>query len=195
MSSELTQVQQQSIDTIIKKEKMTLTTYKAVLSNTPPKEIVKRHEYGKFDYLPITAVERLLDGLFEGWSVEVLREGAVVNGFYCVVRLRARIPGSETFLVADGIGASEFQTTKGNSPTDFNNIMPGAIVMAVPRAKAEAMKNAAKSFGNIFGRNLTRKDDNAIAEAQVVNISRSKIANTLKSVESSNENDTTNPTA
>lgn len=174
---------------IEKAGKLTELTYKTILSQNPPSKIVKRHDYGKFDYLPITAVERLLDGLFDGWSVEVLREGAIVNGFYTVVRLRAKIPNSEKILVADGIGSAEFQTTKGNSPTDFNNIMPGAIVMAVPRAKAEALKNAAKSFGNLFGRNLTRKDDNAVEEADVVSQSRSKIANTLNAaIEVKNEN-------
>lgn len=52
--------------------------------------------------------------------------------------------------------------------------------MAVPRARAEAIKNAAKSFGNLFGRNLTRKDDQWKQESQVVSLSRTKIVNTLK---------------
>lgn len=58
--------------------------------------------------------------------------------------------------------------------------------MAVPRARAEAIKNAAKSFGNLFGRNLTRKDDQSIEEAEVVSASRSKIANTLGAGNESN---------
>lgn len=189
MDDKLTLSQKAEIDSIINNQKLTLKTYKQVLSTKPPKEIVKYHEYGKFNYLPITAVERLLDGLFQGWSVEILREGTVINGFYVVVRLKARIPDSEAFLIADGIGASEFNTTKGSAPTDFSKIMPGAIVTAVPKAKAEAVKNAAKSFGEIFGRNLTRKDDNDIAEARLVNLSRSIISKTLNSNQENEQND------
>lgn len=184
MSEQLTKAELVVVQNAIEKAgKLTEKTYKSILDTRPPKEIIKRHEYGKFDYLPITAVERLLDGLFDGWSVEILREGHVVNGFYVVVRLRAKLPNSDKMLVADGIGSAEFQTTKGSSPTDFNNIMPSALVLAIPRAKAEAVKNAAKSFGNLFGRNLTRKDDQSEYEEAVVDNARTKIANTLKAVE------------
>lgn len=166
--------------TIEKAGKLTELTYKVVLSADPPKKIIKHHKFGDFDYLPITAVERLLDGLFDGWNAEILREGLVANGFYVAVRVRAKLPGSDKILVSDGIGFAEFQTVKGASPTDLSKIIQGAGVMAIPRAKAEAIKNAAKSFGNLFGRNLTRKDDNAEYEEEVVNSSRTKIANTLE---------------
>lgn len=168
-----------AVDNLLAKQTMTERTYKQVLSTNPPKQIVKHHDFGKFDYLPITAVERMLDGLFESWTCEILREGVAVNGFFVVVKLRAKIPHSDKELVSDGIGFAEFQTKKGQSPTDFNHLMQGAGVMAVPRAKAEAIKNAAKSFGNLFGRNITRDDENAELEEQVVNLSRSKIAKTL----------------
>lgn len=187
MKEELTSKELQVIDKTIQKQKLTDITYKSILSMDPPKSIVKRHDFGKFDYLPITAVERLLDGLFESWTVEILREGAIVNGFYTVVRLKAKIPQSDKYLVADGIGFAEFQTMKGAAPTDFTKLMQSAGVMAVPRAKAEAVKNAAKSFGNLFGRNLTRRDDNFQAEAEVVSSSRAKIANTLNASEGSDE--------
>lgn len=168
-----------AVDMTIQKAKMTALTYKSILSQNPPQKIVKHHDFGKFDYLPITAVERLLDGLFDSWTAEILREGHVANGFYTVVRLKAKIPGSDKYLVSDGIGFAEFQTSKGAAPTDFTKLIQGAGVMAIPRSKAEAIKNAAKSFGNLFGRNLTRKDDNAKEEAEVVSVSRTKIANTL----------------
>ena len=179
MDEKLTPRELATIDRAVQKQKLTELTYKQVLSLNPPKSIVKHHDFGKFDYIPITAVERILDGLFDGWTAEVLREGAVVNGFYVVVRLSAKIPQSDKVMVADGIGFAEFQTSRGAAPTDFTKLIQGAGVLAIPRAKAEAIKNAAKSFGNIFGRNLTRKDDNSLAEAEVVNTSRAKIANTL----------------
>lgn len=167
------------IDEEVRKNQLTKSTYKAVLNMNPPSKIVRHHEHGKFDYLPITAVERLLDGLFESWKVEILREGHVANGFYMVVRLYVKMPGVKDYITVDGAGFAEFQTKKGASSTDFTQLIPGAGVMAIPKAKTEAIKNAAKSLGNIFGRNLARNDDQYEAEEDVVNKSRSKIANTL----------------
>lgn len=187
MSEQLTSKELATLNKTIRKAELTELTYKSILSQKPPKAIVKYHEYGKFEYLPITAVERLLDGLFNGWNVEILREGAVINGFYMVIRLRAKIPQSDKMLVSDGVGFAEFQTTKGAAPTDFTKLIQGAGVIAIPKARAEAIKNASKSFGNLFGRNLSRKDDNAEAEAKVVNLSRSKIANTLGGKDESTE--------
>lgn len=187
MKDELTEKELAVVNKTIQKQKMTELTYKAILSINPPKKIIKHHDFGNFDYLPITAVERLLDGLFDGWTHEILREGSVINGFYVVVRLMAKIPQSDKYLIADGIGFAEFQTKKGAEPTDFTQLMQSAGVMTIPRAKAEAIKNAAKSFGNLFGRNLTRKDDQAVEEADVVNTSRAKIANTLNQSEKQNE--------
>lgn len=154
--------------------------YRAILNTNPPKQIVKYHQYGKFEYIPITLVERLLDGLFEWWQPEIIREGHVINGFYVVVRLRAKIPKSDKILVADGIGFAEFQTAKGATPMDYTKLMPGAGVLTVPKAKAEAIKNAAKSLGNLFGRNLARNDDNVEYEEGVVNMSRKRISKALE---------------
>ena len=174
------------LEKTLAKQKLTEITYKQVLDTNPPKSIIRHHQYGKFDYLPITAVERLLDGLFAGWNAEILREGHVINGFYIVVRLTANIPNSDKQLVSDGIGFAEFQTTKGAALTDFTKLMQSAGVLAIPKAKTEAIKNAAKSFGNLFGRNLLRNDDQSDAEYQVVSTARSKIANTLGSTDEKN---------
>lgn len=174
-TSELTKAQIADIDKVIK----TKLTYKAVLSKSPPESIVRWHSFGKFNYLPITAVERLLDGLFESWTFEIKREAQVANGFYVVGTLKVKVPQSGEYLTADGIGFAEYQTKKGASPTDLTQIIQGAAVLAIPRAKAEAIKNAAKQLGNLFGRNLTRDDDNADIESDVVRDSRNRIAETL----------------
>jgi predicted RecA/RadA family phage recombinase len=179
MTEELTSKEIAIIEKTLQKQKLTELTYKSILNMNPPDKIVKYHEFGKFEYLPITAVSRLLDGLFDGWSSEIKMVNHVINGVYVVIRLTAKIPNSDKVLSADGIGFAEFQTTKGAAPTDFTKLMQGAGVLAVPKAKTEAIKNAAKDFGNLFGRNLSRKDDNFEAEGEVVNASRSKITNTL----------------
>lgn len=180
MENSLSPTESKAVARIVNSSVITELTYKEILSRKPAKSIVRYHKFGKFNYLPITAVERLLDGLFAGWKVEMLREGQVANGFYVVVRLTANIPNSTKQLVSEGIGFAEFQTSKGAAPTDFTKLIQGAGVLAIPRARAEAIKNAAKSFGNLFGRNLTRDDENEIAEAEVVDTARAKIAQTLE---------------
>jgi len=186
MKEELTTKELSVIDqTIISVSTMKIT-YKEILKQSPPEAIVKYHKFGKFYYLPITAVERLLDGLFESWTCEILREGNVINGFYTVVRLKAKIPKTDEYLVSDGIGFAEFQTNKGASPMEFTELMQSAGVLAIPRAKAEAIKNAAKSFGNLFGRNLARNDDQSQNENDFVGLSRSKISKTLGATNESN---------
>ena len=112
--------------------------------------------------------------------------GKRLNGFYVVVRLKAKLPNSDRVLVADGIGFAEFQTVKGAKATDMSALIQGAGVLAIPKAKAEAVKNAAKQFGNLFGRNLARNDDQQLDEESVVDISRKKIANTLGADDESN---------
>ena len=186
MEEELNKKEIAVVEKTIQRQKLTELTYKSILNINPPKSIVKHHDYGKFDYLPITAVERLLDGLFDGWSVEIKMVNPVINGIYVVVTLSAKLPNSDKVLTSDGIGFAEFQTVKGAAPTDFTQLMQSAGVLAVPRARSEAIKNAAKSFGNLFGRNLTRKDDNSEAEGEVVNTSRTKIANTLGAINETN---------
>jgi hypothetical protein len=61
-------------------------------------------------------------------------------------------------MSADGIGAAQLQTSKGTSPADLANINNGALSMAFPIAKTLAVKDAADTFGSIFGANLNRKD-------------------------------------
>lgn len=182
---ELTVAESKEIDKVLSDAKKLKTAYKQFLAFNPPSSIIRHHNFGKFDYLPITAVERLLDGLFESWTVEILREGVAVNGFYVVVRLVAKIPMTDEYMKADGIGFAEFQTKKDAAPTDFTQLMPATGTMMVPKAKAEAIKNAAKSFGNIFGRNLTRNDDQSEAELGLVNTGRNKIKNSLEQTDES----------
>ena len=72
-----------------------LKLYRAIISRNPPRSIVKQHQFGNFDYIPITAIERLFDGMFPGWSVEIKREGIIANGFYTVVTLSLPVPRTD----------------------------------------------------------------------------------------------------
>lgn len=124
-----------------------------IVRQTPPAAFVKTHPFGKFQYIPIAVLDPLAQALDPTTHSELLREGTVANGFYCVVRLYFN---GRTY---DGIGASEFQTSKGAAPTDFTKLNTGAITMGVPKARSEALKNAYAQIGDLFGRGLRRKEN------------------------------------
>ena len=44
---------------------------------------------------------------------------------------------------------------------EINNKIQNCLIMLMPKLKAECLKNAAKSLGVVFGRNLNRDDDNS----------------------------------
>lgn len=121
-----------------------------IVKTEAPRVFVKTHPYGKFEYIPIAILEPLAQALDPNTYSELLREGTVANGFYCVVRLYFN---GRTY---DGVGAAEFQTKKGASASDFSNLNTGAIVMGVPKARSEALKNAYAQIGDLFGRGIRR---------------------------------------
>ena len=130
------------------------------LMNQPPQpKWVKEHPFIKgYKYLPIERVEYLLKTIFKRYRIEITGQGQSFNGVWVTVRVHYLHPITNEWDFHDGIGASQIQTKKGASPADLANINNNAIGMAFPMAKTEAVKNACKSFGKLFGSDLSRKD-------------------------------------
>lgn len=131
----------------------------AILNVPPPKTWVKEHPFisGHF-YLPIDRVEYLMRKIFKKWKVEITGQGTSFNGVWVTVRLHYYDPSLGEWNWQDGIGASQLQTKKGTSPSDLANINNGAIAMAYPLAKTEAVKDASHLIGKLFGADLNRRD-------------------------------------
>lgn len=131
-----------------------------LLDQEPPKTWLKKHPYIKRDhyFLPIDKVEWLLKRLFKTVRVEVLRENVMFNSIQVTVRIHYYNIATKEMDWTDGVGACEVQTDKGESPGNMAAIKTGAVSMALPVAKSYAIKDAAHLLGNIFGRNLNRKD-------------------------------------
>lgn len=110
------------------------------------------------EYLPIDKIEFLLKILFKRHRIEVLREGTAFNGVYTVVRVSYFNSLYNEWEHQEGIGAMQLQTAKGTSPADLANINNAALQMAFPAAKSYAIKDACDHIGNIFGKDLNRKD-------------------------------------
>lgn len=131
----------------------------AILNVNPPDKWVKNNPYAhNSKYLPIDRVEYLLRRIFKRFNVEITGQGTAFNGVWVTIRLHYFNPAIGTMDYSDGIGSTQLQTKSGTSPADLLNINDGAISMAFPIAKTEAIKDAAHLIGNIFGANLNRKD-------------------------------------
>ena len=130
------------------------------LMNQPPQpKWVKEHPFIKgYKYLPIERVEYLLKTIFKRYRIEITGQGQSFNGVWVTVRVHYLHPITNEWDFHDGIGASQIQTKKGASPADLANINNNAIGMAITKTKTEAVKNACKSFGKLFGSDLSRKD-------------------------------------
>lgn len=131
--------------------------YNYLLNQEPPREWLKTNKRANnSQYLPIGRVEFLLTKIFKYYKVEVLQTSQVLNGVMCTVRIHYVHPVTGEWLYHDGTGAAEIQTKSGASPIDFHKINPGALSRCVPTAYSNAIKNTAKRFGKLFGRDLNR---------------------------------------
>jgi len=130
-----------------------------LLNQQPPQKWVKRHPFIKnYDYLPIDKVELMLRRIFKSYKIEVIDQGTAFNGVWVTARVHYLHPVTSEWSFHDGIGGAEMQTKKGESAADLASINNGALAMALPIAKARAVKNACAQFGKLFGSDLNRED-------------------------------------
>ena len=137
-------------------ELINLEKFTSVLNLTPAANKVKSRQ--GIQYLPISAIESDLDRLFAGlWQVKNLNYKIVANEILLTLDLEVFHPVAKVWLTRAGVGACMIRQRSGAQISDINAKLKNALVMDLPHAKAEAIKNAAKSLGAIFGRNLARK--------------------------------------
>lgn len=131
-----------------------------LLLNQPPHATwVKDHPLAKnVKYLPIEKVEFLLTRIFQEWRVEVLSFAQVFQSVAVHVRLHYRNPISGQWSYHDGLGAVAVQTDAGKPASDLAAIKSDAVMKALPAAESYAIKDAAEKLGELFGKNLNRKD-------------------------------------
>ena len=128
-----------------------------LLNQEPKKEWIKQHPFVKTHfYLPIDKIEYMLRRIFKHTRIEITGQGTAFNGVWVTVRVHYMNPATNTMEFHDGIGATQLQTAKGTSPADLININNGAISMAFPIAKTEAIKDACHHFGKLFGADINR---------------------------------------
>lgn len=131
-----------------------------LLLNQPvPDKWIKDHPFARnVKYIPIEKIEFLLTRIFQEWRVEILSEGPLFQSVYVKVRLHYKNPLSGEWSFHDGLGAVGVQTDAGKPASDLAAIKQDAIMKALPAAESYAIKDAAEKLGELFGKNLNRKD-------------------------------------
>lgn len=150
--------------------------FNVLMNQEPPASWVKVNKYaGNSHYLPIEKVEWLLRRIFKQFRIEITGQGVAFNGVWVTVRVHYVHPVTEKWEYHDGIGAEALQVKSGSSPADLANLNKGALAMAFPLAKSQAVKDACDHFGKAFGADLNRKDVLAYGQDEKLhNVKREK---------------------
>ena len=136
-----------------------LEAFQKMLNKQPPNDAIKEHRQVK--YLPISYHESTMDRLFFGlWSSEVVQSIRELNEITCVVKVTYTHPVTGRDYCKTGVASVQIMQESNTKITDFAmHKKPNALQTCLPKARAEAFKNATQQIGKIFGRDLGRKND------------------------------------
>lgn len=147
-----------------------IEAFTKVLNTEPPKESVQQTPDGRAKTMPISFVEAKLDEVYlRQWGTEDVHVQQLGNEVLIWLTLWVIDPQTKHRITRAGFSAIQITVDRvpdGLSGPDRNawalnmqNKKPNALYLAFPKGKELAIKNAAKSLGVIFGRNLNRKHD------------------------------------
>lgn len=136
-----------------------LIDFRNLVNKEPAKDTVKVNaRANNAKYIPIGVIENQLDEYYSGlWQVSGKTE-LIGNSIVCTLHLKVFHPVAKVWLTRLGVGATRLQLNKDEKEMNFQTIKADAFQKGVGAAKSEALKNAAKSLGQAFGRNLNRSD-------------------------------------
>lgn len=167
-----------------------------------PSEIAKTPD-GKASDLPISYVEMTLDELYFGlWSTRNFTTKLISNEVVGELELEVIHPVTQKPIVRIGSAAIQIMVDKvpdGMSgqvrnqwALDPANKKPNALDMAYPKLKAECTKNAAKTLGKIFGRDLNRREKVDTYKPAIVGNESTKVAVVKRAIDLGNFNEANN---
>jgi len=136
-----------------------LQSFLQKLSKQPPKEEIRQNKQANnADYLPISFIENKLDEIFMGlWSNKNFTSRQIANELVGQIEIEFFHPTAKVWLTRTGVAAVPIQFKSGSDITDITNKIKNTLVKDYPHLKSECIKNAAKSIGKMFGRDLNRE--------------------------------------
>lgn len=134
--------------------KIEIEKFNKLLSKDPKNVKTEKRGNKETKYVPIYEIENNLRMLFQQYKIEIVHWQVVANSVAVQVRVHYLHPVTNEWLYHDGVGAKAIQLNAGANPTDFSEIKADAIEKALPAAKSQAIKNAVKHLGKLFGAGL-----------------------------------------
>ncbi len=146
------------------------------LQEEPKAEEIKAQD-GRL-YVPIGFIEAKLDRIFHGlWKTENVQTNVIGNEVCMTLELHVFFYPMNQWVVRTGAGAAMIQQ-RGDwdavnkkkvpaRPSDVDAKIGNTLAKDYPHAKAEALKNAARSLGRCFGRDLNRDADKKVLEVNL----------------------------
>lgn len=145
-------------------------SYLSKLGQQPKKEEIQvNKQANNSQFLPIQTIEAQLDYFYNGlWSIENFTWQVVANEIVGKIDLVVMHP-SGMQIRRTGAAAVQIQLKskdKGGSGdiTEIRDKYINTLTKDFPHLKSECLKNAAKSLGQIFGRNLNRGYEDGLGE-------------------------------
>jgi hypothetical protein len=138
---------------------------KNILAIPPEEHEIRINKYANnAQFLPVSFVENKLDELFFGaWEATDFHCQVVANEIIGWLQLRVFHPILQIWLSRTGSAAVQIQMISkerggDGDITNVRNKIANTLVKDFPHLKSECIKNAAKSLGKTFGRDLSRTD-------------------------------------
>lgn len=157
METEQTQLEKLVTDSAIKDFRNKVQIFTKLLNEKPKAEKVQKHQ--GYEYLPISVVEKELDKIFFGLvQYQCISYQQIFNEISVHARIKVFHPVINQWMEYDGLGSAVIQQDKDTKVIDFHQFKkPNALQLTLPKAYAEAIKNAAKKIGKRFGSDINRK--------------------------------------
>jgi hypothetical protein len=160
-------------------ERVRLQGFLEKINKLPPLDSVDKTPDGKAFTILISHIEMTLDEYFFGlWETYDFKWAVIANEVVGSLTLEVTHPVNGLKLRRTGAAAIQIMVDK--APDDVakdrieknrwannpDNKKPSALDMGFPKLKAECLKNAAQSFGKLFGRDLNREKSDSFKPIQ-----------------------------
>ena len=123
--------------------------------NQDPKRTEKQNNA---DSIPISFLETELDEVYLGnWKIDNFQHQVIANEIVGSLELHVFDPHMKVWITRIGAGAVQIRMNSGAAITDISQKIKTALQMDFPKLKSMCLKNAAKTLGKRFGRDLNRK--------------------------------------
>lgn len=134
-----------------------LQNFTSLLNESPDPKKIQKHQ--GYEYIPISVIEKDLDKIYNGLvQYECLSYSNIFNEITAHARIKVFHPVLHQWFNYDGLGSAVIQQDSGTKVIEFMNYKKAnALQLTLPKAYAEAIKNAAKKIGKRFGADVNRK--------------------------------------